>query len=71
MAGVMKYTRLGNSGLKVSRISKFLFNTQYQYSPWVHVLWDRHMGKMGFERGGVPPAAQGCLGCGNPDMGYR
>jgi len=71
MPGVMKYTRLGNSGLKVSRISMSLFYDHDQFSPWVHVIWDRYLGKVGSERGGIFTAAQGGLGRRNSNLGYR
>lgn len=52
MSAQMKYVRLGNSGLKVSRISIPSYRVVWLIVPSsrVHVLRQRHMAEMGFKR---------------------
>jgi len=66
----MKYVRLGNSGLKVSRISTQLHWKIAKCSPWMYVLWLRYLGKMGFEWRQSVTLAQSCLGRRDSNLGH-
>jgi len=73
-AAKMKYVRLGNSGLKVSRISmasRFRSENSNSYCSFgLHVLWNGRVGKVGFARRKVVAVVESRLGSRHPNLGH-